>query len=187
MIYEAKLDESFPVSQFLIPSFENPIRLDRSSSCGGIMLYIREGIPFKFLRSSGLSANTEVFLAEVKIKKKKWLLCCSYNPHKALIEKYMNELGKALDIYLHKYDHILLIGDFNLEISERSIHDFCNVCNLESLSNSPTCFKNPENPSCIDLLLTISKNNFDETVVLELGLSDFHKLVVSVLKSYFKK
>ena len=66
----------------------------------------------------------------------------------------MNELGKALHIYLHKYDHILLIRDFNAEISERSIHDFCNVYNLESLSNTSTCFKNPENQSCIDLLLT---------------------------------
>ena len=28
MISETKLDESFPVSQFLIPGFENPIRLD---------------------------------------------------------------------------------------------------------------------------------------------------------------
>ena len=97
----------------------------------------------------------------------------------------MNELGKALDIYLHNYDHILLIGDFNSEISEKSIHYFCNVYNLESLSDTPTCFKNPENLSCIDLLLT--KNNFVETVVLESGLSGFHKLVVSVLKSYFKK
>ena len=99
----------------------------------------------------------------------------------------MNALGKALHIYLHKYDHILFIGDFNSEISERSIHDFCNIYNLESLSNTTTCFKNSENPSCIDLLLTNSKNNFDETVVLESVLSDFHKLVVSVLKSYFKK
>ena len=98
----------------------------------------------------------------------------------------MNELGKVLDIYLHKYDLILLIGDFNSEISEKSMHDFCNVYNLESLSNTSTCFKKPENPSSIDLLLTNSKNNFDEAVVLESGLSDFHKLVVSVLKSYFK-
>ena len=36
-------------------------------------------------------------------------------------------------------------------------------------------------------MLTNSKNNIDETVVLESSLSDFHKLVVSVLKSYFKK
>ena len=50
MISETKLDESFPVSQFLIPGFENPIRLDRSSSGGGIMLYIRKGIPFILLK-----------------------------------------------------------------------------------------------------------------------------------------
>ena len=139
------------------------------------------------MKSTGLSANTEAFLVEAKINKKKWLLCCSYNPPKALTEKHMNELGKVLDIFLHKYDHILLIGDFNSEISESLIHDFCNAYNLESLSNTPTCFKNPENPSCIDRLLTNSKNNFDEAVVLESGISDFHKLVVSLLKSYFKK
>ena len=69
----------------------------------------------------------------------------------------MNELGKAFDIYLHKYDHILLIGDFNSESSERSVHDFYNVYNLESLSNSPSCFKSPENPSCIDFFLTNAK------------------------------
>ena len=119
MISETKLDESFPVSQFLIPGFENPIRLDRSSFGGGIMWYIEKYL----LKSSGLLTITEAFIAEVKIRKKKWLLCCSYNPHKGLIEKHMNELGKGLDIYLHKYDHILLIGDFNSEISERSLHD----------------------------------------------------------------
>ena len=86
MISETKLYESFPVSQFLIPGFENPIRLDRSSSGGGIMLYIRVGIPFKLLKSSGLLTNTVAFLVEVKINKKKWLLCCSYNPHKVLIK-----------------------------------------------------------------------------------------------------
>ena len=71
MISETKLDESFSASQFLIPGFENPIRLDRSSSDGGIILYIREGIPFKLLKSNCLSANTEAFLIEVKINKKK--------------------------------------------------------------------------------------------------------------------
>ena len=87
-ISENKLDESFPASQFLIPGFINPICLDRSFSGGGIMLYIRDGIPFKLLKNSGLSANTEAFLVEVEINKKKWLLCCSCNPHKSLIEKH---------------------------------------------------------------------------------------------------
>ena len=34
IISETELDESFPVSQYLIPGFENPIRLDRSCSDG---------------------------------------------------------------------------------------------------------------------------------------------------------
>ena len=52
--------------------------------------------------------------------KEKWLLWCSYNSHKALTgnEKHMNKLGKSFDIYVQKYDHLLLIGYFNLEISE---------------------------------------------------------------------
>ena len=70
MISETKLDESFPVSQFLIPGFENPIRLDRSCSGRGVMVFIREGIPLKLLKNSCLSANTESFLVEVKINKK---------------------------------------------------------------------------------------------------------------------
>ena len=44
----------------------------------------------------------------------------------------MGVLGKALNIYLHKYDHILLISDFNSEINERLMHDLCSVYNLES-------------------------------------------------------
>ena len=58
----------------LFSGFKNPIRLDRSPSGGGIMLYIREGIPFKLLKSSGLSANTEAFLVEVKINNKKMVV-----------------------------------------------------------------------------------------------------------------
>ena len=74
MTSETELDESFPVFQFLILGFENPIRLDRSSFGGSIILYISEGIPFKLLKSSGLSANTEACLVEVKINNKKMVV-----------------------------------------------------------------------------------------------------------------
>ena len=127
MISETKLDESFPVSQFLMPGFENLIRLVRSSSGGGIILYIREGISFKFLKSNSLSANTEAFLAEVKINKKKWLLCCSYNPHKFLIEKHMNELGKALDISLIFIYTNMIIFSLLVTSIRKSVKDQCMI------------------------------------------------------------
>ena len=45
MISEAKIDDSFPVGQFLIERFCTPYRLNRNSKGRGILLYVREDIP----------------------------------------------------------------------------------------------------------------------------------------------
>ena len=62
---------------------------------------------------------------------------------------------------------------------------------FKSLIKDPTCFKNPENPSCIDriidLILTNSPCSFQKSCVTETGLSDFHKMIVSVMKTTFQK
>ena len=44
------------------------------------------------------------------------------------------------------------------------------------------CFKNPNNPSCVDLFVTNTIRSLQETQVFETGLSDTQKLVVTVLK-----
>ena len=56
--------------------------------------------------------------------------------------------------------------------------------NLKNLVKQKTCYKNPDNPSCIDLILTNCHRNFQNTNVFETGLSDFYKMTVSVLKSH---
>ena len=50
----------------------------------------------------------------------------------------------------------------------------------------PTCYKNPENPSCIDLFLTNCPRSFHNTCLYETGLSDFHKLVATILRTSFE-
>ena len=45
MVFETKLDDSFPEDQFLIKAFHSPFRFDRNRNGGGIMLYEREDIP----------------------------------------------------------------------------------------------------------------------------------------------
>ena len=47
--------------------------------------------------------------------------------------------------------------------------------------------KNPENPSCIDLILTNKPRSFQTKCVIETGLSDFHRMTISVLKMHFRK
>ena len=151
MISETKLDASFPTGQFHIHGFSEPYRFDRNSSGGGILLYIREDIPSKFILTK---MTIEGFFIEINLRKKRWLLCCSYNPKKPLISEHLNEIGKNLDLLLSKYDNSMLIGDLNAEPTEAAISDFYEIYNLNHLIKDNTCFKNPTKPTCIDLIVT---------------------------------
>ena len=64
---------------------------------------------------------------------------------------------------------------------------FCETYKLRNLVKHPTCFKNPENPSCIYLLLTNKPLSFQTTTVIETGLYDFRKMIVAVMKMHFLK
>ena len=48
-------------------------------------------------------------------------------------------------------------------------------------------FKNPENPSCVDVILTNKPLSFSTTTAMGTGLSDFHKMIVAVIKIIFPK
>ena len=72
-----------------------------------------------------------------------------------------------------------------MENSSRS--EFCDTYNLKSLIREPVCYKNPENPSCIDLILTNRPCSFQNSYVFETGLSDFHRTTVTVMTIYFQK
>ena len=82
---------------------------------------------------------------------------------------------------------MILIGDFNVEINQPSMKSFCDSYTLTSLIKEPTCYKNLQNPSCIDLILTNSPYSFQNSYVVETGLSDFHKMTVTVMKTTYEK
>ena len=65
--------------------------------------------------------------------------------------------------------------------------EFLNIYSRKYLVSQKTCFKNPENPSCIDLILTNCLQSFQNTGVFETGLSDFHKPTFTVLKQCYPK
>ena len=43
-IFETKIDNTFPVSQFCVPGYLVPFKLDPTRNGGGIMLYVKEHI-----------------------------------------------------------------------------------------------------------------------------------------------
>ena len=79
------------------------------------------------------------------------------------------------------------MGDFNSEITENAMEEFMKVYNLKNLTKGPTFYKNLDKPSCIDLILTNRKKSFHSSHIIETGISDFHKMVVAVMKIDFQK
>ena len=49
------------------------------------------------------------------------------------------------------------------------------------------CFKNPTKPTRIDLIVTNRQKCFQDTVVFEIGLSDFHKVIATFMEMYNTK
>ena len=72
-------------------------------------------------------------------------------------------------------------------MTDANLKDFCSLYLLKNLIKKPTCFINPENPKTVDLILTNRPRIFCNSDTLETGLSDFYKLTVTVLKTFFKK
>ena len=48
MISETKVDDSFPDGQFFLDGFGTPFRLDRNGNGGGIMLFTRNDIFYRW-------------------------------------------------------------------------------------------------------------------------------------------
>ena len=183
LISETKIGSSFPTAQFQIEGYTT-YRLDRNAYGRGVLLYIREDIPSTLLNSD---MSIESFYIEINIRKKKWLLVCTYNPNVHLISNHLKDIGKNLDNYSSKYDNFILLGDLNLKPAESAVRDFCEISCSKNLIKDSTCFKNPLKPSCIDLILANRPKSVQNSVAVEIVLSDFHKMTLSVMKVLFKK
>ena len=89
------------------------------------------------------------------MRKKKWLLCGTHNSHR--------NIGNHL---------------FNIEADSYEITSFCDTFDLTSLIKEPNCYKNPDNSSCIDLILPSKSLRFQNSCIVETGLSDSHQMIL---------
>ena len=96
-------------------------------------------------------------------------------------------MSTYLDLNSTTYETILILDDFNVGIEEQHMKAFCDNYNLTSLIKQPTCYKNPGNPTCIDLILFNTPRSFQSICVIETGLSDFHLMTLTVMKKSFRK
>ena len=160
---ETKLDETFLTSQFLMYSFFKPYRFDRNKHGAGVTVYIRDTIPSKILKRHSCPNDMECLFIEFQKMQVATLRNVSHPPSQNDAYDF-NYLDKALDFYSND-KHFLLVGDFNTE------HYIEPLLYENELSNL-TCFKNMQNPRCIDLLLTNNSYAFRQSTTVCSGLSD---------------
>ena len=86
---------------------------------------------------------------------------------------------------MSSYDDFIVIRDLNSEISGIAMFEFFETYNLQNLVKDPTCYKNPSEPTCTDLILANFPKSFHQTQIIESGLPDFQKLTLTLLKTHF--
>ena len=100
------------------------------------------------------NCDAETLLIEINLRKRKWLLNGSHNPNKSQISHHLECLNRLLDEYSKKCENYVFIDDFNVNISDSYMKEFCSLIGLRNLINEPTCYKNSEKSTSIDLILT---------------------------------
>ena len=77
------------------------------------------------------------------------------------------------------------MGDLNIDTSVKTkytlfyLSDLCSTFSLKNIVTGKTCFKKTTSTS-IDILLTNRPRSFLKTGIFETGLSDHHKLILSI-------
>ena len=139
-------------------------------------MYTREDIPSRLLQCK-TQCNIESPSVVINLKKRKWFLNCSYNPHRNSISSHLECLNRVIDEHSKTYDNFIFIGDFDEGIDENTMKSFYNMNYLKSLIKVPS----------IDLILTNQPNLFQHRSAFEIGVSDFHLLTVTEFKMGFRK
>ena len=142
---------------------------------------MNENIPCRELTTEQIDTNFEIIFLEITLRTRKWLVIGLYKPPNQKEEYFLKNLGVVLNNYLSKYEHIILLRDFNLTTSNKYLADFTTLFHPESLINTPTCFQS-EKPRCIDLILTNKHSLFKNSKTFEVGISDHHHLVLTSLR-----
>ena len=187
-IAETKIDSTFNDNLFLADGYKMH-RCDRDAHGGGLMAFVRADLPVrrrKDLESKGL----ENVCFEFILDKRKWAILFVYRPPSMPDGEFERNITTTLDKLLINFDHIMLIGDLNYDMlsnkRSRTITDLMDNFNFLNLIKEPTCFKNSENPTLIDLILTNSPSFTCNSSVINCSISDFHSIILTCIREQIK-
>ena len=146
---------------------------------------MNENLPCKSLTTEIDNLSETIFL-EVNVQSSKWLFVGCYKPPSQNEELFISDLSKTINAFSIKHDKIMLMGDFNLTIENTHLEELLSLFNIKSLISSPRCFQSI-NLTCIDLILTNQEDLFSNSNTCEVGISNHHHLVSTMLNKKISK
>ena len=171
-INESKIDESIPDNEISISGY-NLIRKDRNRAGGGVVLYIRDNIPFSD-RKDLVPSSLEMVCAEInRPHSKSFLVCTWYRPPNSDMD-----LFNECEIFFQRCDadsrELILVGDLNCDVSKVSLDPhtrqlifLCSLYQIDQLIDKPTRVTDIS-VTMIDLVLTNVKENIHATLEFQI-------------------
>ena len=187
-IGETKLDDSVLDSCISVNNYR-VYRRDGSRLAHGILTYVRSDITH--CRRTEFEydvSGAQYIVIEFYVKKEKCFLVNVYKPPPVNNIAFTSELSMICDKLYCESDMVIIIGDMNIDMKNvdrsNAIVDFCLTYSLTNIVKDTTCYKSVENESMIDLILVSKPKRFNETIVYDTGLSDFHKMLCVTSKAF---
>ena len=140
-ITENKSDSSFTITQFLIYGYSKPFRFDRNRNAVGVLLYVREDIVSREVKSENLSIDINKIFIELNLRKVKWLFFSTHHPPSQSEDYYFSRVSNCLDAFSPTYDRFLLVGNFNADYSKETLFNFLQKHNAANILKDKTRFK----------------------------------------------
>ena len=161
-------------------------RQDRDKYGGGLMFYINQNIPCKKIETFQFTSSIEILTLEINLGKEKLLIFGTYKPPNINNSSFLNELYNAITFYSTLYKNCVLLGDLNIVRDNTQLQNFCESFLLEHLIKKPTCYKG-DTPTSIGHIITNIPKRFIKSMALETGISDHHKMIMTIFCSTFAK
>ena len=127
--------------------------------------------------------TSETISLEVTVSKKKRCLSFSSRPpYNSSKDDFFKGLNKSISNIVRKYVNVILVGDGNINTLDKNkdwknyLSDLCDTFSLSNLISEVTC-----------VMLTNRPRHFHHTSLIETGLRDYHKLILSFFRAFFKR
>ena len=88
------------------------------------MVFVKSQIPSRRLNDLKIPSNIQIIPFEINLRTEKWLVASIYNAPSQKNKYFIWYLTNLLELYCSRYEKVIILGDFNMQVGNKVIQDF---------------------------------------------------------------